>query len=979
MQIADQLSARVKKLTLTDRFTEAIPLAQEVVAITEQVRGGWHRDTAVSLNELAVLYYQTGAYAQAEPLYQRVLAIVEKVIGPEQEETATALNNLAVLYWKQRAYLKAEPIFKRTLAIWEKLVGPKHPNTATSLDNLANLYLATGAYAKAEELFMRALTVQEQLGQEGADTATALNNLGLLYSTTGAYAQAESLYQRALAIREKTEGPDRLATATSLNNLAMLYSKTGAYAKAEPLLERALTIREKQLGREHPDVATSLNNLGLLYSDSGAYVQAELQYQRALTIRERLGREHPDMATSLNNLAELYGSTGAYAQAKPLHQWALAIREKKLGREHPETAQSLNNLGLLYSTTGAYAQAEPLYQRALAIRKAVLGPQHPATATSISNLATLAWAQGSLADALQHLREAAEIEETNMRSLLVHGDEARKRAYTATLVGSTYGFETFAVVAAAKIPEAISFGLDVVLQRKGRVLDVLAESLSRIRTSAIPEDQALWTRYVAAQTDWATLSMRGPGLLPVDQYGARLAELEQKVQAVATELSARSSQFRTILEPVTLDRVQQALPPHAVLLEWVRYRPFNPKAIQQEPHWGDPRYALYILKPKGMPVLLDLGGAEALEGQVTKLLTAVRRPGGMQETQGLARDLYRRLIQRVQGHLGSAHQLLLSPDGQLNLLPFGVLQDTKGRYLGDQYEVTYLTSGRDLLRPVSPAEASRPSLLVADPAFDSSTPSTRTTTTLASTRRSADVDRSDLRFDRLKGTAKEAEDLGPLLKLVPSQVLTLARATEAAVKQAQSPRILHIATHGFFLSDVPKTPPTRSRGAVLDFLEQQQPTWQGENPLLQSGLALAGANQRQSGTDDGLLTALEVSSLNLTGTQLAVLSACETGVGQVQNGEGVYGLRRALVLAGVRTQVVSLWKVDDAATQAFMGHYYRYVLNGMGRSAALRTTQQKMRESLAWTHPYYWAAFVVIGDATPLSSASVTTTTTRTR
>lgn len=146
------------------------------------------------------------------------------------------------------------------------------------------------------------------------------------------------------------------------------------------------------------------------------------------------------------------------------------------------------------------------------------------------------------------------------------------------------------------------------------------------------------------------------------------------------------------------------------------------------------------------------------------------------------------------------------------------------------------------------------------------------------------------------------------------------------MKRAQSPRILHIATHGFFLPNLPEAVHATSRGAVLD-LDERRPGPSGENPLLRSGLVLAGANQRKSGDDDGLLTALEVSSLDLTGTQLSVLSACQTGVGQVQNGEGVYGLRRALVLAGVRTQVVSLWKVDDAATQAFMGHYYRPVVS----------------------------------------------------
>ena len=321
-------------------------------------------------------------------------------------------------------------------------------------------------------------------------------------------------------------------------------------------------------------------------------------------------------------------------------------------------------------------------------------------------------------------------------------------------------------------------------------------------------------------------------------------------------------------------------------------------------------------------------------------------------------------MQPIRAHLGSAQQLLLSPDGALNLLPFGVLQDAKGRLLAEQYELTYLTSGRDLLRPVTPGGPSHPALLLADPDFGplEAPPGEAA----VEQRRSVDFNRGALRFGPLAGTAQEAQVLRSLLKLNESQVLTQGRATETALKKVHGPKILHLATHGFFLTDLPEDLNSSSRGAGLE--PTQRPSApQRENPLLRSGLALAGANQLRSGPDDdGILTALEVASLDLQGTELAVLSACETGVGDVHTGEGVYGLRRALVLAGVRTQVASLWKVDDAATTEFMVAYYRHVQAGLGRSAALRAVQRAMRQDPARAHPYYWAAFVVIGDASPL-------------
>src|SRR5262249_25245117 len=272
----------------------------------------------------------------------------------------------------------------------------------------------------------------------------------------------------------------------------------------------------------------------------------------------------------------------------------------------------------------------------------------------------------------------------------------------------------------------------------------------------------------------------------------------------------------------------------------------------------------------------------------------------------LARELYKRLIQPLQPHLGDAGRIVLSPDGQLNLLPFGVLIDEKGRYLMQSAELTYLTSGRDLLR-VAGSTGSRPGAgVMADPDFGPLEQAAVNDADDTTNRRSAEVREGVLQFTPLPGTAAEAKALKSLLKLTDDQVFTRDKASEAVLKQLKGPRILHLATHGFFLADQA----VDLTSEVPRLLGQHGlPAPKGEHPLLRSGLALAGANRLRSGQDDGILTALEVAGLDLVGTELAVLSACETGVGHVLNGEGVYGLRRALVLAGVQTQVVSLWKV----------------------------------------------------------------------
>jgi CHAT domain-containing protein len=296
-------------------------------------------------------------------------------------------------------------------------------------------------------------------------------------------------------------------------------------------------------------------------------------------------------------------------------------------------------------------------------------------------------------------------------------------------------------------------------------------------------------------------------------------------------------------------------------------------------------------------------------------------------------------------------------------VPFAALTNENGEYVAQRFELTYLTSGRDLLSLSAPAPARSSPVVTADPDYGQST--SGPPSNLASYR-SSDLDRSGLVFTPLAGTADEAKALQGLLKLNAQEVLTGANATEEKLKGLHGPRILHVATHGFFLSDQQVT---AAALRPVSFSVETPPLPLGENPLLRSGLALAGANARRSGeSDDGILTAAEAAQLDLRGTQLVVLSACETGLGQVEEGEGVYGLRRALVLAGAQAQLVSLWKVADAQTQALMVDYYKRLLKGEGRSAALREAQQAMIANPATQHPYYWAAFVPIGDWAPLAA-----------
>jgi CHAT domain-containing protein/tetratricopeptide (TPR) repeat protein len=954
---AEELNEQIDKLTKEGQYASAIPIAQKAVALSENTLGPLHPVTATALNTLGKLYRITGDYAKAEPLLQRGLAIREKTLGPEHPDTANSLHNLGALFYVRGLYSKAELLYQRSLAIREKSLGSEHPDTAASLNNLALIYADTGAYDKAEPLYERAIAIREKVqGPTHPDTAGVINNLALLYVATGAYTKAEPLWLSTLEIREKVLGPEHPDTASALNNLALLYSDTGAYSQAEPLFQRALATRVKSFGWEHPDTAMSLNNLACLYLKIGAYTKAEPLFLRAMSIQEKaLGPESPSLALFLDNLAHLYAEMGDYSQAEPLYKRTLSIREKIFGSEHPETAETLYNLASMYMELGTYDTAETLYLQALTIREKALGPQHPYTALTTGAIATLSWAQGKSEKALKMLERTQSIQSENSERFLLSGSESRKQAYIQALVGDTYRNVSFSMAVPSR--ESVVLGLTSVIQYKGRVLDAMSNSMAQLRSSVRANDQEMFEQLAMVANQFSTLTYRGPGNLTTEAYRKRLTELSIQQERLETNLSTRSLEFRHQIAPITVNAVRRAIPQDAVLVELYRYLPADPRSARRKTK-PQARYVAYLLKRDIDPLAIDLGEAQVIETLVQNFHLAVSDPT-RNDVKASAAALSEKLLKPLRVYLQHSDQLLISPDGALNLVPMSALLDERGEYMAKRFEITYLTSARDLLRNDSRLSAS--SMIIANPDFGND--KTSNTATTSHSQRSTDMDRSGLIFRPLPNTALEAQTLKGLLQLDDKNVLLKLDATEASLKQLHGPHILHVASHGFFLSDQELASELQKRTS------QGRTVPIGENPLLRSGIALAGANARRSGeNDDGILTALEVAQLDLHGTELVVLSACDSGVGDVQNGEGVYGLRRALVLAGAQTQITSLWKVADEATRMLMIDYYQRLLKGEGRSAALRHAQLAMLANKELSHPYYWASFFPIGNWTPLSA-----------
>jgi CHAT domain-containing protein len=764
-----------------------------------------------------------------------------------------------------------------------------------------------------------------------------------------------------------------------LNNLAILYQQMGRYNDAEPLYQKSLTIREQQLGKNHPDVADSLHNLAYLYQEMDRYNEAEPLYQKALNIwQNQLGENHPNVATSLNNLGILYQEMRRYREAEPLLKISLAIREKQLGINHPDLAESFNNLALLYQSMGRYSDAESLLTQSLKIWQTQLGATHPYMAINLDNLAALYAVQGKLKEGINFLNQGLEVEETNILRNVVTLTEREQQAYLQTLKYSENGIISLHLQQLPQDSQASRVALTTILRRKGRILDTLSHRLQRLRADASPADQQQLQQLSQLYTQLTNLYNQGAGNLSLEAYRQQVQTLENQIEQQQKQLAQNLPELSP--QPVTLTAIQALIPKDAVLIEFFRYEPFDPKAptLPLKQRFGKPHYAVYLLHAQGDPIGLDLGEAAGIDQRLGLFRQQLTDPSSTTQLSTIAQQLYQTLMQPLTPYLGSATHLLISPDSHLNLIPFAALQNPQGQYLLDYYNITVLSSGRDLLRYQKHYTTQQPPVIIAHPNYNGSS-DPQATQLIAQANRgitqvSISTDQTPLPassvaqvrsvgvpfpWSDLPGTEQEGRLIAP--KLANALVLQGNQATEAVVKALHSPKVLHLATHGFFLPSSNKD----------------------QNPLVGSGLILAGANLQDSSRnngEDGVLTALEVSGLDLRGTQLVVMSACDTGRGDVANGEGVYGLRRALTLSGAESQLFSLWEVNDWATQALLTRYYDYLLKGQGRSEAWRQTQLDMlhgrlnsmmdSKGLATitnvAHPNYWAAFVPSGNWLPL-------------
>jgi len=946
----------------------------EAKNIREKVLGKEHPNYASSLSNLGSLYNQLGDYSKAEKFYLEAKTIREKVLGRDHPNYAHSLNNLGGLYYKMGKYADAEIYYLEAGAIYKKVFGNEHPNYAASINNLANLYNNMGNHVEAEKYFLEAKEIYEKVyGKENSNYALSLINLGMLYYNTGSYTEAEKYLLEAKKIYEKIFGNEHPNYAISLNNLGILYDRLGNYNDAEKFYFDALKVYEKAFGKEHPDYANSLNKLGYLYYNTGKYSEAEKYWLEAKAIREKvLGKEHLNYATSLNNLGLLYNSLKNYDEAENYFLEAKAIFEKVFGKEYPDYATSLINLGLLYRNMGNYSEAEKKYSEARAIREKVLGKNHPNYTLALNSLAVLYLITEDYPQAQALKSEADRLLTAQVENNFSFLSERQRNLFWDK---NKYNFEaSYSFVSANPVNEMTSYAYDIILFSKGLLLRTLNGIRDAINSS---DDDELIGKYNYLKNLRLTIN----ALQLKEPLDFRMIEtLETQADSLDKALTLASMAYRDFNEDVNVkwQTIRGNLQHDEAAIEFVHFRPYNGIS------WADTTLyaALLLKKDLEAPIWIPLFEEKLMQSLTRSSTFSPQKYAHNLFTGAKGDSLYNMIWGPIQKELQDIKTVYYSPSGILHQVSFAAIP-IENVALKDKYNLNLVSSTREIVRLKREIAGGLPQgsaaiygglwydvnkdrmLAEAQEKRPSSNFMSGDSQGGALAANISRVVRDGTPWSFLPGTKKEAEQIGNYLgeKHFSHQIYTTSSGNEESFKllSGTNTGIIHFATHGFFLDNIDYE---YDRDISITTRNSVSGTIDVENPMLRSGLLLAGSNRAWTGEDviegieDGVLTAEEIAYLNLINTQLVVLSACKTGLGEANTYEGVFGLQRAFKLAGVETIIMSLWSVSDNATAELMIEFYQLWLSGKNRQEAFNEAQQKIREK--YKEPYFWAGFVML-------------------
>ncbi len=966
-QTLDCLRQKASLASSTANFVEATETYDLIVTRMAESLSTIDADALNVLSQLAEVYRQQGDYDQAKTLLSGVIRTAIQIGALETGYTAKSylgrvLNNQGEL---NKAQAVTEEVLEYGLANW----GDRPLAIYNTLLELGAIYQSQGKLAEAEATFQEALQgLMELVGETHPSTLVALNNLGQVYEQNGQYDLAEPILKEALDSLEATLGSANPQSSRARNNLALLFESQGNFREAEPLYKQTIEVLSESQGDDYTDTIAVRNNLAFLYMMMEDYDKSAAMFARVLEQWTVIfGEDHQFTMKAMNNLGRVNQRLGKLAEAEQLVAGALERRRAKLGPEHLDVIRSMIDLGSIYIDQDRLPESDEILTSAVTLAEKVLGNQHPYTFEALNNLARSKEAQEQYTAALEIRQTGFERRSEFLDTMLwVTGENAREgyiRLFRPELN------DYLNLLTRSGIPDAGKLAIGASLQRKGLLLKLTSEIQQISRMTDDPKMSSIANELQEARKELAALTLSGPTAETKGRHVQALYELEQIVNELQGEIGRASVRYRSSISQISVDTLAAALPEGTALVDFLTYEEGEDKKILAGVvvnEDGEIRYEL-----------LTYADRSEIDEAIIEYRTIIQDDQADEDEQlEIGQIAYELVWDPVNEAIGDAEYVYLIPDGTLNILPFNALVDADESYLIQTHDIHTLTSGRDLL-PNGYRLAQGDYVILAGPDYNSDDVVSEEELDVARGRRSAALQMDirgaggglrGLQFSPLPGAYKEGEIIQEQVieKKAPNIFFFGADAQERVLTDLENPpEILHMATHGFFLKPDEKLRKRllkMQRGAEINFPPP------GDNPLLRSGMAFAGINTNAQflgdidTVNDGVLTALEVLDLNLSGTKLVVLSACETGLGEIHEGEGVYGLRRSFQEAGVAEVISSLWEVSDAGTQALMTSFYDRVLTGTPARIALRETQLEMMDSPEWGYPYIWSAFMIVGS-----------------
>ncbi len=1015
------LDRQAEDLYTKGDLKEAIRVAHLAVDAASGAKQSGH-----SMDRLGFFEYTSGDQKNGEQHLRQALELRKSTLGPDTADYAESANDLALFCRDSAKLPEGRALAEQAVAILTRVLGAADLRVAESLDTLGSITAYQGDYDLAISKFEEARAIHEaQPGPAnlGEEYGTLCINLAGTYQRAGKYAQAEALFTKGLDVLRRKPGVNHPAYSASLVAYAFLQADLGHYSVAEKLYDESGKLLLEQLGEQHPYYATYLNNRAALYTAMGNLTVAEADNRKALELKrkiygpdaltvgaslrnlahlvslrnraegERLYREAVDLyarnpkpppfdyTSALLGLSEAQRNRGDLAAARATLLLASDVAAKGLGTMHPQYAAVLGNLGLVHQAAHESRQAEQTLHQAIDIVRETQGDDHPDMARYLLRLAAVYHEARDFHAAEPLYRRSLEISDRALADMLTVGSERNKAAVLANLEDPIPLLLAFQREAGDQLPSARALAFETVARRKGRLLDEVHDwgrSLRENPDSAIRnrfnqreamlECQASMT--IALGYRDLKPAVLGTCALPgtelegryerllhdlrtnwTDALGKKALQavvaLRQRIDTLEAELSRDIPQFASTIRPARIEDIRAHLQTDEILIEFVAYAN---------------RYGAFLLARTGDLRWAELGPANAIERPVQDLIAAAndwsismagKEAVGAKISEQTAQDALRTLSQKLSPviaeltHRKEVARLRIAPDGMLNLVPFGALTDARGAFLIQHFAISYVSAGRDLTG-ISAGAATTSAVIAVSPGASSKS------TGVAS----AGAFRAE-RLERLDDAELEAREVK---KWIPqAQLLNEGEATEQRIKQLHHPALLHIVGHGIVRGNEDCKVDASSLACQLGSMDPAARVMSLSAIVLEEAYGRGGASSQ-----DGLLTALELQSLDLQGTEMLVLSQCRMADGVPSSGEGVFGMRRAAAIAGVRTFVAPLWKIADITEQVLMDHFYKGLSSGKGRSEALREAQLALLNNPRTASFLQWAPVILSGDPGPL-------------